>query len=48
MAGHKNAWIKGSYDDGVFLQTGSLQAQLGGGIMALNTSQAEEQPRVPE
>jgi uncharacterized protein YciI len=37
MEGHK-AWIKRGFDDGVFLLTGSLQPNLGGGIIAHNTS----------
>ena len=45
MQGH-NEWIKRGFDDGVFLLVGSLQPQLGGGIMAHNTSLAELQNRV--
>lgn len=45
MDGH-NAWIKRGFDDGVFLLVGSLQPQLGGGIVAHNTSMADLQTRV--
>jgi uncharacterized protein YciI len=45
MEGH-NAWIRRGFDDGVFLVVGSLQPNLGGGILAHNTSQAELQDRV--
>ena len=45
MSGH-NDWIKGGFDDGVFLLVGSLQPELGGGIVAHNTSLADLQIRV--
>jgi len=45
MDGH-NEWIKRGFDDGVFLLTGSLQPNLGGGILAHNTSLADLQSRV--
>jgi uncharacterized protein YciI len=45
MEGHKE-WIKRGFDDGVFLLVGNLQPNLGGGIMAHNTSLAELQGRV--
>ena len=45
MEGHKE-WIKRGFDDGVFLLAGSLQPDLGGGIVAGNTSLAELQSRV--
>ncbi len=45
MEGHK-AWIKRGFDDGVFLMVGSLQPNLGGGIVAHNTSLADLQGRV--
>lgn len=45
MQGH-NAWIKRGFDDGVFLLTGSLQPNMGGGVVAHNTSLAELQARV--
>ena len=47
MDGHK-AWIKRGFDDGVFLLTGSLQPDLGGGIVAHNTSLADLKNRVDE
>jgi uncharacterized protein YciI len=45
MEGHKE-WIKRGFDDGVFLVAGSLQPNLGGGIVAHNTSLADLQSRV--
>lgn len=45
MDGH-NAWIKRGFDDGVFLLVGGLQPNLGGGVVAHNTSLAELQTRV--
>ena len=45
MAGH-NAWLKRGFDDGVFLLAGSLQPNLGGGIVAHNASLPELQSRV--
>ncbi|HEX2116295.1 MAG TPA: hypothetical protein VHM01_17970 [Alphaproteobacteria bacterium] len=45
MEGHK-AWIKRGFDDGVFLLAGSLQPNLGGGIVAHNTSLPDLQSRV--
>jgi uncharacterized protein YciI len=45
LEGHKE-WIKRGFDDGVFLLAGSLQPNLGGGIMAHNTSLADLQTRV--
>ena len=45
MEGHKD-WIKRGFDDGVFLLTGSLQPNSGGGIVAHNSSLAELQARV--
>ena len=44
---HK-AWIKRGFDDGVFLMAGSLQPQLGGAIMAHNTSLPDLKIRVNE
>lgn len=43
-----NQWIKRGFDDGVFLLVGSLQPNLGGGIMAHNTTLSELQNRVNE
>jgi uncharacterized protein YciI len=45
MEGHKE-WIKRGFDDGVFLLVGSLQPNLGGGIVAHRTSLSELQSRV--
>ena len=45
MDGH-NAWLKRGFDDGVFLLAGSLQSNLGGGIVAHNTSLTDLQDRV--
>ena len=45
MDGH-NEWIKRGFDDGVFLLVGRLQPNLGGGILAHNTSLADLQARV--
>ena len=45
LEGHKD-WIKRGFDDGVFLLAGSLQPNLGGGILAHNTTPAELQSRV--
>jgi len=41
-----NAWIKQGFDDNVFLLVGSLQPNMGGGIMAHNTSLVDLQTRV--
>ena len=45
MDGHKE-WIQRGFDDGVFLLAGSLQPNLGGGIVAHDTSLSELQSRV--
>lgn len=45
MEGHKE-WIKRGFDDGVFLLVGSLQPNLGGGIVAHGASLADLQQRV--
>ena len=45
MEGHKE-WIQRGFDDGVFLLAGSLQPNLGGGIVAHNMSLSELQSRV--
>jgi uncharacterized protein YciI len=47
MNGHK-AWIKKGFDDGVFLLAGSLEPDLGGGILASNTSFPDLQRRVDD
>ena len=45
MAGH-NEWIQRGFDDGVFLMVGSLQPNLGGAILAHNTSLPELEARL--
>jgi uncharacterized protein YciI len=45
MEGHKD-WIKRGFDDGIFVLAGSLQPNLGGGIVAHKTSLADLQSRV--
>ena len=45
MEGHKD-WIKRGFDAGVFLLAGNLQPNLGGAIVAYNTSRAELQSRL--
>jgi len=47
MDGHK-AWLKRGFDDGVFLLTGSLQPNLGGGIVAHNIALPDLQNRVKD
>jgi uncharacterized protein YciI len=45
MEGHKE-WIRRGFEDGVFLMSGNLQPNSGGGIIAHNTSLSELQARV--
>ena len=45
MEGH-NEWIRRGFDDGLFLLVGSLQPNLGGGIVAHNTTLSDLQSRV--
>lgn len=45
MEGHKK-WIERGIEDGVFVLVGSLQPNLGGGIVAHNTSRPDLQGRV--
>lgn len=45
MEGHKE-WIERGIEDGVFALVGSLQPNLGGGIVAHNTSLPDLQRRV--
>jgi len=45
MDGHKK-WVKSGFDDGVFLLAGSLEPDLGGSVMAHNTSLTDLQNRV--
>jgi uncharacterized protein YciI len=47
MEGHK-AWLQQGFDDGVFSLAGSLQPNLGGGIVAYNTTLEALQARVNE
>ncbi len=47
MAEH-NAWLKRGFDDGIFVLAGSLQPNLGGGIVAHNTSLEALSARVRE
>ncbi len=45
MEGH-NEWIRRGFDDDIFLLVGSLQPNLGGGIVAHNTTLPDLQSRV--
>lgn len=45
MAAHK-AWLQQGFDDGVFLVSGNLAGQPGGGILVHGLSEAEVQQRV--
>jgi uncharacterized protein YciI len=45
IEGHKE-WIKRGFDDGIFLLVGSLQPNMGGGIVAHNSSLSDLQSRV--
>ncbi len=45
MEGH-NEWIRHGLDDDIFLLVGSLQPNLGGGIVAHNTSLSDLQVRI--
>lgn len=45
MKGHKD-WIERGFDDGVFLLVGSLPPNLGGGIVAHNSSLTDLRSRV--
>lgn len=47
MKGHKD-WIAKGFDDGVFLMVGSLQPNIGGGILANGTTRAEIEQRVQD
>ncbi|MBL4617167.1 MAG: hypothetical protein JKY46_05685 [Robiginitomaculum sp.] len=47
MQEHKN-WLQKGFDDQVFLVSGSLQPNQGGGIITHNTSLAELESRVSE
>ena len=41
-----NQWIKSGFDDGIFILVGSLQPNLGGSVIAHNTSLSELHDRV--
>lgn len=41
-----NEWIRGGFDDGIFLLAGSVQPNMGGAILADNTSLRDLQRRV--
>lgn len=41
-----NEWIKRGFDDGIFLLVGSLQPNMGGAIVAHNTSLPDLQGRL--
>ena len=45
IEGH-NAWIRGGFDDGIFLLVGRLQPDAGGAILAHNASRAAIEARV--
>jgi uncharacterized protein YciI len=47
MQGH-NDWLKRGFDDGVFFLSGSLRPNLGGGILAHNTSLSALEARVAD
>jgi len=47
LEGHK-AWLKRGFDEGVFLLAGSLEHNLGGGILAQGKSHTELRSRVNE
>ncbi len=45
MDGHRE-WLKRGFEEGVFLLAGSLEPDLGGGILAHNASRADLERRV--
>lgn len=47
MEGH-NAWLKRGFEDGVFLLSGSLQPNAGGGILAHAASRTDLEARLRE
>ena len=47
MQGH-NEWIKRGFEDGVFLLVGSLQPNMGGSVVAYNTSLSDLQNRMKD
>lgn len=47
MDGHKQ-WINRGFDEGVFLLVGSMQPNLGGALLASNTTRADLEARVTQ
>lgn len=47
MEAHK-AWLQRGFDDGVFLLSGNLQPQAGGGILAHNATLADVRERLDQ
>ena len=47
MADH-NQWLKQGFDDGVFILAGSLKPNIGGSVIATNSSLSELEKRVNE
>ncbi|MDO8459168.1 MAG: YciI family protein [Burkholderiaceae bacterium] len=47
MAAHK-AWLQQGFDEGVFLASGNLTGQPGGGILVHGLSEAEVQQRLSQ
>lgn len=47
IQGH-NDWLRRGFDDGVFMLSGSLRPNLGGGILAHNTSLSALEARVAD
>ncbi|RXE87111.1 hypothetical protein [Pseudoalteromonas sp. A757] len=47
MEGHKE-WLQAGFDKGIFLLSGSLQPNAGGGIVAVNVSKEEIEEIVAE
>jgi len=47
MDGHKQ-WLQAGFDDGIFLLAGSLQPNLGGGIVAHYVTKDEIETRVAQ
>lgn len=45
MEGHKQ-WLESGFDDGIFVMAGSLQPNLGGGILAHDVSLEALQDRI--
>ena len=45
LEGHRQ-WLQRGFDDGVFLLAGSLEPQLGGAIVAHDSSRADLQSRI--